>query len=212
MGGHGRLGRGGRTGGVSWACRSMRRPSAFCCAIGPQQRGKKGGGVSVRTRTERTRRVPPGAVGIGAAFGCSVQAGWQLGRLRRSAPGRVARAGKPAALRDRWTSGSVTRGRGRTRCGGPAEGESTLVQGGATDGQTDGTAGHLGGRRPTSPVSGARPKKVVSEVSRIGRKRWTPAARTASARRPSRTDAGPPGLHPPAAPSAPCRCAWPAPG
>ena len=39
-------------------------------------------------------------------------------------------------------------------------------------------------------VSGARPKKVVSEVSRMGRKRWTPASRTASARPADRVDGG----------------------
>ena len=43
-------------------------------------------------------------------------------------------------------------------------------------------------------ISGARPKKVVSEVSRMGRKRWTSASRTASARPAvsnSRRSAGP---------------------
>ena len=46
-----------------------------------------------------------------------------------------------------------------------------------------------------SHIIGARPKKVVSDVSRIGRKRLTPASRTASARPADsncRRSAGPP--------------------
>ena len=56
-------------------------------------------------------------------------------------------------------------------------------------------------------ISGARPKKVVSEVGRMGRKRWPPASRIATAR-PTvssvRRSAGP---RPPAAPSIPRPCA-----
>ena len=61
-------------------------------------------------------------------------------------------------------------------------------------------------------INGARPKKVVSDVSRIGRKRWTPASRTASAKPAVSKSRRSVGLPRPAAPGARHRRARPAPG